>query len=191
MPPTAISGKTGVVSHVVALVFIALGILADQASKLWVLDNLPGNEREVVPGFIAFQYAENRNMAFGLGKVIPPEFKVPVLVALTGILAAILLVWLFRARDLWMRAGLVLTVGGAIGNIIDRVRLGFVVDFIRWHKWFEWPNFNVADSFICVGVGILLVASFRAPDEGAEAPDTKKNEAQPSPDEGSAKKGGC
>lgn len=167
MSTTAVTNKKpSIISQIVAIVLIALGVLADQVSKIWVLDNLPGNERSVIDGVLALQYAENRNMAFGLGQVIPPEFKVPFLVALTGSLALVLLIWLFRSGGLWMRVGLMLTVSGAIGNIIDRIRLGFVVDFIRWHKWFQWPNFNVADSFICIGVGILMIVSFTAAEEG-------------------------
>ena len=74
---------------------------------------------------------------------------------------------LLRANDWGTRASLVLVVSGAIGNIIDRVRLGFVVDFIYWHGGFTWPNFNLADSFICVGAGLMILLSFRH--EGARA----------------------
>ena len=147
---------------------LILAVAADQLSKIWVLANLPGRERDIIPGFLSFQYAENRNMAFGLGSAIPAEVKAWALIALTSALSIALLVYLFRCTDRMMRFSLVLIAGGAIGNIIDRIRLGFVVDFIRWYGGFSWPNFNVADSFICVGVGLMLVATFRGGTQALE-----------------------
>jgi signal peptidase II len=64
--------------------------------------------------------------------------------------------------------GLALVLGGAIGNLYDRITLGYVVDFLYFHyKQFAWPAFNVADSAICVGVGLLLLDSFKKPTESA------------------------
>lgn len=145
----------------VALVLIATGILADQLSKLWVLAHLPGNPRTLIPGALSLVYAENRNMAFGVGKSIPESVKATGLIALTSLLAVALLILLVRSTDWSTRLTLSLIVAGAIGNIIDRVRLGFVVDFIYWHGGFTWPNFNLADSFICVGAGLMILACFR------------------------------
>lgn len=163
---TSMNSKQGYLVHVISAICLILGIAADQLSKLWVLENLPGNEMDIIPGFLSLQYAENRNMAFGLGSSIPPEIKNWALIALTSILAVALLIFLFRCADKLMRISLLLIASGAIGNIIDRIRIGFVVDFIRWYGGFRWPNFNVADSFICIGVGLMLIASFR----GAESP---------------------
>lgn len=148
-------------SNLVAMALIAAGILADQLSKLWVLANLPGNPRTLIPGALSFVYAENRNMAFGLGRSIPESVKSTGLIALTSLLTVLMIVMLVRATDWGSRISLSLIIGGAIGNIIDRVRLGFVVDFIYWHGGFSWPNFNLADSFICVGVGLMLLSIFR------------------------------
>lgn len=78
--------------------------------------------------------------------------------------SVLLVLWLLRlARDEWLSAlGLALVIGGAVGNVIDRVRLGYVVDFIEVYAGtYYWPAFNVADSAICVGAGLLLVAGFR------------------------------
>ena len=86
-------------------------------------------------------------------------------VALASAVTIGLLVWLVRlGSNMWrLRAGIVLVLGGAIGNVIDRVRLGYVVDFLdvyvnSWH----WPAFNVADSAICCGVALLLLDTFFA-----------------------------
>jgi signal peptidase II len=66
------------------------------------------------------------------------------------------------AKERWAKVGLPLVLGGALGNYLDRLSRGFVIDFLEAH-WFErayWPAFNVADSAICVGVGLLVIDSF-------------------------------
>lgn len=162
--------KPGPLSHIIAFVLVALGIAADQLSKIWVLGNLPGRPAvEVIPGCLSLAYAENRNMAFGIGRFIPDSIKTVLLVALTSALAAVLIVMMCRTAEKGMRFALILAISGALGNIIDRVRLGFVVDFIYWHGGFKWPNFNVADSFICIGVGLMMVLMFRHPADDASA----------------------
>lgn len=168
LPKLATLSKLATLPNLLALALIALGVLADQLSKLWVLANLPGNPRTLIPGALSFVYAENRNMAFGLGKSIPEIVKSTGLIALCSLLTIALLVLLVRATDWGSRLSLCLLVSGAIGNVVDRVRLGFVVDFIYWHGGFSWPNFNLADSFICVGAALLILLSFRH--EGAAAP---------------------
>jgi signal peptidase II len=111
----------------------------------------------VIPGALAFAYVENRNAAFGLGSVLPDAVKLWVLLGLQCVLSVVLLVLMTRTRDFASRLGFGVVVAGAIGNIIDRIRLGYVVDFIYWHGGFSWPNFNVADMLVCTGVGILIV----------------------------------
>ncbi|MDR0966466.1 MAG: signal peptidase II [Myxococcales bacterium] len=150
-------------ARLMAFAIILVGIAADQLSKIWVLANLPGRPRTIIEGALSFVYAENRNMAFGLGESISPSIKAWGLILLTSSLALGLLVWIWRlgASDWKFRVCLSLIASGAIGNIIDRVRLGFVVDFIYWHGGFTWPNFNVADSFICVGAALMFIFSFQ------------------------------
>lgn len=157
-------------ANLAAALLIALGIAADQLSKLWVIANLPGRPRTLIPGALSFVYAENRNMAFGLGKSIPESVKSWGLILVTSALAIALAVLLVKTVDRKSRFALVLILSGAIGNIIDRVRLGYVVDFIYWHGGFSWPNFNLADSFICVGVGLMLIFLTRQGPESDAAP---------------------
>ena len=146
-----------------ALALISLGVGIDQLTKLWAQARLPGSPIEVIPRALSFVYAENRNMAFGIGNFLPPAAKVGILLALTGALTVFLTVAMIRSPDFASRLGFGVTIAGAVGNIADRIRLGYVVDFIYWHGGFTWPNFNVADILVCTGVGILLVFGGRKP----------------------------
>lgn len=132
----------------------ALGILlADQLSKLWVRDALELGESMPREGFIRLTYLTNAGGAFGL--FINPRFLL-VLTAAVGILIVLIyLHYLPSGRALHVGLGLVL--GGALGNLIDRLRFGAVTDFIdvRLFGDFHWPAFNLADSAITIGVFIL------------------------------------
>jgi len=132
----------------------ALGILlADQLSKLWVRNALELGESVPREGFIRLTYLTNAGGAFGL--LINPRFLL-VLTAAVGILIVLIyLRYLPSGRALQVGLGLVL--GGALGNLIDRLRFGAVTDFIdvRLFGDFHWPAFNLADSAITVGVFIL------------------------------------
>ncbi len=80
-------------------------------------------------------------------------------------ISIVLIVWITRlkANEKWLGVSLALVLGGAIGNLIDRVAYGYVVDFIQWYyDRFYWPAFNIADSAIFVGAGMLLLSSFFA-----------------------------
>lgn len=115
----------------------------------------------VIPGFFEFEYAENRGAAFSFLAGSSAAFRLPILLGFSA-LALVFILYLLaglRRDQRWMTIALSLVAAGAIGNLIDRVRLGYVIDFILW-KWqtaFRWPNFNLADTFITVGVAIMLV----------------------------------
>lgn len=116
----------------------------------------------VIPNFFDLVYVRNKGAAFGI--LADSAYRVPVLLVTTSV-AVVFLVWLYRQYrpdQLLARCGLSLVLGGAVGNLIDRLRFGEVVDFIYVH-WYDhyWPAFNVADSAICVGVGMLLLAQWR------------------------------
>ncbi|MDX2010525.1 MAG: signal peptidase II [Myxococcaceae bacterium] len=120
----------------------------------------------VSDSFFRFRYAENPGAAFGLFRNVPDHLRGPLfhLVSLGAVLL-ILHYWrqLTGAKvERWAKWGLPLVFGGAIGNYLDRLARGFVIDFLEAH-WFEkayWPAFNIADSAIVVGVGLLVVDSF-------------------------------
>lgn len=116
--------------------------------------------------FFRFRYAENPGAAFGLFRTLPENVRGP-LFHLVSFGAVILIGFYFSKlrgdkNERWARWGLPLVLGGAIGNYVDRLARGFVIDFLEAH-WFErayWPAFNVADSAIVVGVGLLVIDSF-------------------------------
>lgn len=138
---------------------IGLTVLADQSTKTIALSIL--SERPPVPVLPGFNLSLgfNEGASFGLlGDVMAGR---PLLMAaLTGTIAAGLAMLAFRARHPLERFGLALIVGGAFGNIVDRLRQGAVTDFIDvyWHDW-HWPTFNVADIGITLGALCLLLSA--------------------------------
>jgi len=136
----------------------ALTFVADQVSKQAVKANMqPGDVILLIPPVLDLHYITNRGVAFGLFSRFGDVFVPVALVIMTVIFSYYRSL---RTRRLWLRIALGLQLGGALGNLLDRVRFGSVVDFLDFHVDainFHWPVFNVADSAICVGVAILLV----------------------------------
>jgi len=127
----------------------------------------------LVPNYLELRYAENCGAAFGLLDESPRWIRTVVFMA-AGTVAIAALLWMFlRRRGGWLFAMAVpLVVSGAIGNMVDRVRLGYVVDFIYFHihDRFEWPTFNIADATITVGVALLLLDGLKGPEATVKAP---------------------
>jgi signal peptidase II len=140
---------------------ILLVVAADQWSKeymLYDLNLIRGQSYEVTP-FFNLVMVWNQGVSFGM---FSGESEVTrwVLVVLTGALAIGLSIWLWRCHDRLLVTALGLIVGGAIGNIMDRLRYGAVADFLDVHvAGWHWPAFNVADACICMGVALLLLES--------------------------------
>jgi len=133
---------------------IALVILVDQISKILVLTHLYEGQLELIRGILRFTYVENRGMAFGL---LADHRWVFLAASTVGIGFMIFYLFYFVRRPL-SRVGLALIVGGGIGNMIDRIRLGFVVDFIDFCAFDFWVwVFNVADAAVCVGAAIFVL----------------------------------
>ncbi len=149
----------------VALGLLAAGLVlaADQASKQWVLHglDLPGRGSvAVVPG-LDLTMVWNQGVTFGLFRA-GTQLGAVLLAAVAVAVVAVLLAWLRRAENALVATALGAVAGGAVGNILDRLRYGAVVDFIHAHAggW-SWYVFNVADAAICCGVGLLLVDGLR------------------------------
>ncbi len=114
-----------------------------------------------------FQYAENPGAAFGLFSQVREDMRGP-LFHLVSLGAVVLILYYFRKllgtrEEIWALVGLPLVLGGALGNYLDRLCRGFVIDFIDVYLPVvnrDWPSFNFADTCICVGVGLLVVDSF-------------------------------
>lgn len=116
--------------------------------------------------YFRLRYAENPGAAFGLFRSVPDQYRGPLfhLVSLGAVVLIAYYVTRLRGSkdEVWAKWGLPLVLGGALGNYIDRLARGFVIDFLEAH-WLErayWPAFNVADTAIVVGVGLLLIDSF-------------------------------
>jgi signal peptidase II len=141
------------------LLLMAAAVLADQMTKAVALSLLSqGSPIPVLPSF-NLTLGFNEGASFGMmGDIMAG--KPFVMATLTGALTFALAVIALRARHPVERSGFALVVGGAIGNIIDRLRQGAVTDFIDlyWRDW-HWPTFNVADIAITVGAVMILVAS--------------------------------
>jgi signal peptidase II len=139
-----------------------LVILIDQYTKYLVVQKFRlGETVPVISGFFNLTYIRNTGAAFGLLAQAEPAFRVPFFV-IVPIVALFAIAYIFKkipAGDLKLSTALSLVIGGAIGNLFDRLQLGYVVDFLdfHWNYAYHFPAFNVADSAICVGVGILML----------------------------------
>ncbi len=140
----------------------ALAVLAlDQITKLLIATRFPLHETQpLISGFFNLVHVRNKGMAFGIMNRPGAEWGFIILLGATLGAVALLLFWFYRlkAEDKGMMLPLSLILGGAIGNLIDRVRLGEVVDFLDFYVGpYHWPAFNVADSAITVGTLWLAV----------------------------------
>lgn len=145
----------------IPFIVTCLTVACDQATKLVVLSSFrPGEILPVIDGLFNLTLTFNYGAAFGLWSWLAPGVR-EIVLGLT-ILGAMGLVAYFLTRPYYrtLSAQLALSaiLGGAIGNVIDRIRLGAVVDFLDFYLGnYHWPAFNVADSAICVGVAVLLL----------------------------------
>lgn len=140
------------------LVTAGIVIVCDQLSKWWVVAKLmqPPRAIEITP-FFDLVMVWNKGVTFGMFNTAPSWTRW----GFTGLALAIvvaLLLWLRKVESRWLAASIGLVIGGALGNVIDRVRYGAVADFLDFHVYgYHWPAFNVADSAITVGVALLLI----------------------------------
>jgi signal peptidase II len=146
---------------------IGLVLVLDQGTKFYVHNTFVLHEsRPIVEPFFHLTYVRNSGAAFGLLAGQNATFRqlffpVVTVLAVIALLGYFIAVPRQRTRVLW---GICLIIGGALGNAIDRLWLGQVIDFLDVHWYaYHWPAFNLADSAICVGVGLLLLDAFRHP----------------------------
>ena len=139
-----------------------LSAFADQASKLTVDAQLDFTDRiPVIEGFFYLTHVRNPGAAFGLFAESPASIRVGLFIGVT--LIAIAMILSFQRKlapgDRFSALSLGLILGGAVGNLIDRIFRGEVVDFLHFRLWggYQWPDFNLADSFIVVGVAFLVI----------------------------------
>lgn len=145
-----------------ALAALVFGL--DQLSKWWIVRIVGLEERLTIPVLPIFSltWVENRGVSMGL-LAADTDAGRWLLAALTATIAAVVAVWIQRERRLVEQLALALVLGGALGNIVDRIRLGYVIDFVHLHigRW-SFYVFNVADAAISVGVALLLATGLLA-----------------------------
>jgi signal peptidase II len=149
------------------LALLGAVVTLDQATKALLVRSLPLHEYvPIIDGFLSLSHVHNRGAAFGVLSEASLPFQ-PVLLSALSLAALLAIVYYFvrlppSAR--LPRVALALVLGGALGNLVDRVRLGHVVDFIHvYWRQHVWPDFNVADSAITVGVVLLILDILREP----------------------------
>ena len=155
MTPRSATGRLGLPA-VVAVVVITL----DQLTKAYILRRWPlpqTGEIEIIGQWLALTYVRNDGVAFGLFQGVPQLFTVTSLVIVAGAIYFYLRHEPEQYR--WAPVTLGLIVGGALGNVIDRVRFGYVVDFIKTLAG-RFPVFNIADSAVVIGVFLMAVYMF-------------------------------
>ncbi|HYA35647.1 MAG TPA: signal peptidase II [Candidatus Binataceae bacterium] len=167
-PTASESGRRHVAAILIGLVAIPL-IVIDQASKLYIASHMYMYESiTLVPGFLDITYTHNVGAAFSIFTTMTPMLRSALLLTLSSIAVIVLAILLARADRVTPTSfGFALIMAGAAGNLIDRMVRGSVIDFIRVH-WYEhnFPIFNVADSAITIGVGLVLLLSIIAPENG-------------------------
>jgi signal peptidase II len=152
--------------RIAAALLLSAGVVAaDQIAKAWISARLsPGESIPLIEGLFQIRRIANQGGLFGILRDLPEVWRTVVFSGVPLVASAGLLLFLARApaSERALRAGLALILGGALGNLIDRLRLGHVVDFLDvYWRTHHWPAFNLADSAICVGVGLILLDAFR------------------------------
>ncbi|MHA7820524.1 MAG: signal peptidase II [Erythrobacter sp.] len=166
-------GKLFTRNRLIGLVFAALIAVIDQIVKWYVIErvNLRTVQNVELLPFFDLTYVENRGISLGMLQATNMEMRW-LLVALTALIAMVVLVWMMREKLMGEILGLAMILGGAIGNIQDRYTLGYVIDYADFHIGTFRPFlvFNIADSAITIGVVIILARSLfmREKDENSD-----------------------
>lgn len=170
-----------------AALIIIFAVIADQVSKYIVDQNLPnvGDSAEFINGFMRFQRANNEGGGWSMLDGGGWERALLMSVSLVAMVIVVYILIKFYKRHCLLNVALSMVLGGAIGNMIDRFRLTFVIDFFKT-EFIDFPTFNVADSFITVGAILLVVyviffdakveARIKAEKEASESVELTENE---------------
>ncbi len=136
------------------IIIVILGFAIDRLSKMWVMDSLVGNPITVVNDFFYLRHLENMGASFGIlhGKTI-------FLIIMTSIVALVIAYAITKYKDKFLRTTLSMILGGALGNLYDRIfNDGKVIDFLEFHFGsYVFPTFNIADTLVVVGTILLAV----------------------------------
>ena len=150
-------------------------LILDQTTKHVVSANLQYGESRFIFSWFNLMLAHNKGAAFSfLANAGGWQREFFIVLTLT---ISLVLMWMLRSNhaNRVLAIALSLVIGGAFGNLYDRVMYGYVVDFVQWHvAGYYWPAFNVADSAICIGAGLLIFDSFRKPADISANPEAKQ-----------------
>ncbi len=138
-------------------------LIADRASKMWIDKHISAWDIwPVIPGWVNIIHAENPGMAFSLLSTASPAIRGVVLIGLASAVLSVVAVMFWRSTSSLERWALALVMGGAAGNLWDRVMRGTVTDFIDFYRgeW-HWATFNIADSAISVGAVVLALSMMK------------------------------
>jgi signal peptidase II len=142
-------------------------VVLDQITKWLVVRAMELHEyRSIVDGLLSLSHVQNRGAAFGILSDADLPYQAALFSALSFVALFAIAVYAYRlpVESRRPQIALALVLGGAVGNLVDRVRLGYVVDFIHvYWRQHQWPDFNVADSAITVGVALLILDILRSP----------------------------
>lgn len=150
--------------YVLASIWAVALVIIDQVTKLWVSSSMEvWTGTPIIQGFFNLVHVLNRGAAWGFLSSETIDWQRPLFIAVTFVALGFVSYMLKTtpSRDKWMVVGLGLIAGGAVGNLIDRIRLGVVVDFLDFYVGqYHWPAFNVADISLSVGAGCILLSMF-------------------------------
>ncbi len=154
------------------LIVVAPGVLLiDQLSKYFISTYfLPHQPVAILKNFFQINYIKNAGAAFGLLSNLSSPVRTPLFLGIS-ILAILMILFFFsklEAQQSFLSFSLSLVMGGALGNFVDRIRLGYVIDFLdlHWYDYYHWPAFNIADLAITIGVILLLLEVISSSKEG-------------------------
>lgn len=145
--------------YIILLIVFCILLTLDQGTKHLIEHFFPLHQiREVIPGFFAITHVQNTGAAFGLLAGLPAAAIIFVIISLMAITLILAYFHWIKDQEVWTPLCLSLVLTGAAGNLIDRFRLGSVIDFLDFqYRGWHWPAFNVADASITIGVILLAI----------------------------------
>jgi signal peptidase II len=152
------------------LILTAAVILLDRLSKLWVVHHIQQSRWiQVIPGFFRISDVHNNGAAFSLfAESLSSKTVREVLIGFSVVAIVVVLAMIWRAGRELSATSVALVLGGALGNLYDRVKFKYVIDFLAVRIYhYNWPDFNVADSCIVIGACLLILDMFRSGPESA------------------------
>jgi signal peptidase II len=154
---------------------VGIVLVLDQITKHVIQTHVRLNDSiTVVPGFFNITHVRNKGAAFGILSTLPEFWRSAFFITVTLVAVAAISALIMKTHERLLVYAFSLIAGGALGNVVDRIRYGEVVDFIQWYmKSYYWPSFNVADSAISIGVVLLAIEMLFGTSAKSQAPNYK------------------